>query len=101
MMPVDLNNHPIGAFQVSRRSPDGGGQENPAVGSDFGGLDDREIDFSEEAEADCLRNMGQVHVHVFHLLMVDHLPQLGAALVRSPPGNGSGLSQSFVDAFSA
>jgi hypothetical protein len=94
---VDLDNHLVGTGQPGGRSTYGSGKIHTPVRGDLRGFHDRHIDVAEKPGTHGLGQVGQVHVHIFHFLAVDLIPQFPAALVRGPPLDGIGLCQIIVN----
>ncbi len=46
---VDFDQYVVGVFEIGRSRPHGGGQVDPAVGDDFSGFDDGEVQLSVKA----------------------------------------------------
>ena len=68
-----------------------------ALGGDDRCLDQRDVDFAQEAVGDILRHMREVEVEKRNLVGVDLLAQHAVALVGEAEGEGIGLGQGAVD----
>ena len=90
LVPVDFDDDLVGVSQIGGGGPDGGGQVDAPVRRDFGGLDDGQIDPPEKPLGHGLGQVGEVHVHIFHLLTIDLAPQGLAGLIGGGPGHDPG-----------
>ncbi len=95
---VDFDDNLLGRQQERGRGANGIGQINPAVGRHLGGLDDRDVDRTEEAVQHRLRQVRQMHVDERDAAIVDPLTQRHGRSVGARAANGIGFGQGIVEA---
>jgi hypothetical protein len=98
VMPIDFKNDLLGHLQQCGAVAYGGGKVDASVLGDFTGLDDGNMDRTENAVENLLRTVRQMEVGEFHLALINGVAHRLFGLVRRAKPDGVSCSQIMVHA---
>lgn len=94
---VEFDEDFVGFLAESGSGSDRGGENNLTIGGDVAGLHDGEVEFSEKAVADVLRQHREVHVEEVSSAFVDGFAEGTVRLIGGAPGNGVGTGKFSIE----